>query len=152
MRSFKYDGFVIQATGDLNFSSSLLLDMIFIEKSYARDERGSFLHEKIEMVEFDMGYKRWLNGRFSVSLSIASLYRIGDVKIMEDHRPSSEVWTTSAYDPTHYGISMGVQYEFMSEAPWAPSLDLRYFYSLNKKSGETADQFSAAFLFRFPIQ
>ncbi len=100
-------GLHLQALGDLNEYSSLMLDVMFGMYKFCK-ETPQFLDEyKLEAVNFDFGYRRHLGGKFWGSAGLGSMYswRVTQQVTSKPTRNAESDFSSL------YSFVMGLQYE-----------------------------------------
>jgi len=108
--------------------------------------------EQTQLMHITMGYKRWLNERFAVSLAFFSSYSMGDPKIVHNDFAPGDEPTTSARDTTEYGFDLALQSELWQKDRIALILDSRYSRSLTNKPSESADHYGFLLGIRYFVQ
>lgn len=140
------------AVGDISDHSGLEVAMFYMPKMFFRDADGLFIAEKVQMLQVNMGYRRWLNPYFSTSLTFYSTYAIGDEEIVHsDFNPRNSVGT-SARDRTEYGFDWALQGDLYSWDKSAIVLDLRYSMNVTPKKDEKADHYGVMLGYRYLLK
>lgn len=143
-------GFV--ATGDLNTSGALEISMFYMRKAYFREDAANFIAERTYLMHIGMGYRWWLQPRFSTSLTFTSSYTMGEPQMIFSNLNSGQEIKTSATDITDYGIDLAAQYEIYQSSNLALIIDARYGYNLTSKAHERGDHFGALLALRYLVQ
>lgn len=138
--------------GDINTKSSLEVGLFFFNKQYQRDLQGRFLVEQTKLAHITMGYRRWLNEKFSMSFTLASGYAMGDPLIVYSDFLPSDNMDTSARDTTEYGLDIALQAELWKKEDMAVVLDTRLSKSFTPKADEKADHFAVMLAFQYTLQ
>lgn len=138
--------------GDINDKGSLEIGIFQMNKVYIRDEFSKFIAEQAALTHITMGYRRWLDEYFSLSLSFYSAYSMGEPKIIYSDFPVGSEIDTSAQDTTEYGFDMAAQFELYNQPNYAIVLDARYSTSVTPKKNENADHFGLLLGFRYLYQ
>jgi hypothetical protein len=143
-------GFIVN--GDLNDHGSLEIAIFHMNKMYFRDLGGQFVSEQTEMIQVDMGYRRWLNSQLSTGVTFFSTYSIGDPKSIHNDFTPANVLDTSARDNTEYGLDLSIQAEIWAKEKTAVTLDARYALSVTSRPNERGDHYGIFLAYRYLVQ
>lgn len=143
-------GFVVD--GDVNDRGSLEIAMFHMNKLYFRDLGGSFVTEQAELMQIEMGYRRWLNTQISTGVTFFSTYSIGDPKTIHNDFAPANVLDTSARDITEYGLDLSIQAEIWAKEKAAVTLDARYAASVTNRPNERGDHYGIFLAYRYLVQ
>lgn len=143
-------GFV--TNGDLNSTGSLEIAMFHMNKIYYRNLNTRYLAEKTELLHISLGYRRWLNEKFSVGLDFYSEHSIGQHQILHSESNVDLDIDTSARDTTENGLDFSLLGEVWARDEKSVTLDLRYSYSISNKENEKGDLFSLFLAYKFYVQ
>jgi hypothetical protein len=142
-------GEAILVNGDISEHGQLEADTFHMVKSFFRDQNGQFIGEQTEMVQINLGYRRWLSESFSAAFSFYSSYSMESPKIVHsDFQPENAI-DTSARDTTEYGFDFSIQSELWHEKFWALTTELRYSASVTPKKDEKADLYGVIIGLRY---
>lgn len=144
--------FGLVVNGDINNRGSLEIAMFHMNKLYFRDLGGSFVTEQAELVQIDMGYRRWINTQLSTGVTFFSTYSIGDPKTIHNDFAPANVLDTSARDITEYGLDLSIQAEIWAKEKAAVTLDARYAVSVTNRPNERGDHYGFFLAYRYLVQ
>lgn len=135
-------GFGISGSGDISDYSALEIQMFYTQKYFFREHDGQVLSEKTELIQFSMGYRRYLLVDFlRIGLDFFSTYSIGDPQVIHNDFINGTEMTTSARDITEYGLDFILQTELWRQDKYAVILDSRYSLSFTNKNQEYGNSY-----------
>lgn len=145
-------GAALVANGDLNDKGSLEIGLFYLNKLYLREQSGLQLIEQAGLVHVTMGYRRWLSDIFSASLSLSTMYPIGEVQVVHNDFPANSGVETSARDTADYGADLAFTADFFKHETWNLVSEARYSFLFTKRDGEKADHYGVLIGIRTTIQ
>lgn len=145
-------GFGIIAIGDINDKSSLELGLLYGNKVYLREVGPDTVEEQTQILHATVGYRYWLNRRWSVTGSFYTGYAIGDPSTIRRSLPDGEDHPTSAHDTSESGFDLSVEAELYQHERFAAVINTRYSYAYPMKSDEKSNQYGVLFGVRYFIQ
>ena len=143
-------GFV--TNGDLNEKGSLEIALFHLNKIYYRNLNDRYLAEKTELIHVTLGYRRWLNEKFSWGLGFYGAYSIGTYQTLHSESNVDLEIDTSARDTTEYGLDGSIMSEIWSRDQTSVTLDFRYSYSISNKENEKGDHLGLFLAYKYIIQ
>lgn len=145
-------GFAVSVQGDLGPKSSLEISLFHLYKAYLVEKSNQFLEEETEIIQINIGYRRWLGQTFSAGLFFGSLYSLDEPKtIHSDFNLASAPPTTSANEATKYAAEVSLQTQIYERDNKFINLDFRYLHLLSPKADERGDHYGLFFSFNFLI-
>ncbi|ASD65042.1 hypothetical protein [Bdellovibrio bacteriovorus] len=145
-------GISLVANGDVDNKGSLEIAVIYMNKTYFREDGSRTVAEKTPLMHITMGYRRWWTELFSTSLALYTSYPMGLVDVLHNDFTPEEDMGTTARSTTETGLDLALQYELINRERFSIVAEGRYSYSLTKKSNEYADQYGASIGIRYFIQ
>jgi len=136
-----FGGFYLIFEGDLNSVGSLEIDLSYFQKLFTREFSNQFVAEKTEILNVNLGYRRWISNKISIGLGFSSMYTIGEKSIIFSEFTPSNSPDTSASAIVKYGAEFSAQFELWSNQYYSIFFDNRYNYSFSNKEKESADHF-----------
>lgn len=152
VKSPLFGDFSFIANGDISDHGALEVTMFHMQKLFVREQGGSYLAEQTELIHITMGYRRWLNSFFSVSIAFFSSYAMGDPRVIHNNLPSGSELTTSAHDITEYGFDFSLQTEVWKNQFYSILVDTRYSRSVTAKVNENSDHYGALIALKYVVQ
>jgi len=144
--------FGILLNGDVNEKGGLEIALFHMNKVFFRDLGANFVSEQTELIQIEMGYRRWINPQFSAGLNFYSSYSIGDPVTLHNDFAPANVLDTSARDTTEYGVDLSLQIEIWSEEKASVILDGRYSLSVTSRPNERGDHYGMFLAYRYLVQ
>lgn len=144
-------GFGLIALGDLNKHGALEVGVFTLRKYYLKERDFRYLLQSAELLHITMGYRYYINERFSTSLTFFSGYALGNPTTHYTQFTPAEQMDTSAKDKVEYGFDIAGQFEIASYKNFGMLVDGRYSWSLTPKERERSDHYGIMFALRYII-
>ncbi len=146
-------GVALIAEGDVDKNGGVEIGLFYLHKPYFREKRGAFLVEKMKRMDITLGYRHWVSDRFSAALAFSTAYSMGDAQEIRKDAGLPTDFSTTASKITEYGVNLSLLSELHRfKNGDALTLDARYTYPLNGKSGERNDVVGAVIGVKFFVQ
>jgi hypothetical protein len=144
--------FALIADGDVNEHGGLELGIFRLHKLFYRSQGMSSVVQGEELLQIDMGYRRWIGSVFSAALSFYSTYSFSaPVTVHNDFGPGLTP-NTSAQETTLYGLDFSVQAEIWSQGRFSVMLNGIYSLPVTVKQNEKADMYGVIIGLRYFVQ
>ena len=140
------------AQGDLNSNGGLEIGLFHMNKLYFRQSNGSYVAEKTELIQIDLGYRYWLTHYIAAGLGFYSAYAIGTPAVEHSDFSIGANIDTSAQDTTEYGFDFSLQGEVWSQGNFSVILDARYVQSVTNKQNESGNHYAFLVGLKYLIQ
>lgn len=144
-------GFGLSVQGDLGPKSNIEIGLFHLYKNYLIEKSNGFLEEETEVIQINVGYRRWFSSVFSAGLFLSSLYSLGDPQITHTDFTVADTPSTSARETAKYAGELSLQTEIYKNENRFINLDLRYLYLLSPKADEQGNHYGIFFSFNFLI-
>lgn len=142
----------IMLEGDLDHHGGPEIGIFYKLNHYHRRDNLNHVVERVKRIYITMGYRHWVNSRFSGAAAVYSAYSIGDYTTLHhDYTNSRAVVNTSARDITEYGMDFSLQYEVYQSEFFTVLLDARYALNLTDKEHEDADEYGLLIGVKTPV-
>lgn len=138
--------------GDINDTGSLEISIFHMYKTYLREENNYSLMEKVQLMHISMGYRYWLNTRFSTALGFYSSYPMDEAVTVYNTFPIEGDIKTSARDKTEYGFDISIQTEIWGNSSFSIFADVRYALSITNENNEKGDHYGLLLGLKFLVQ
>lgn len=138
--------FGLQIQGDTSSKGSLEIALIHLYKDFYRVENSEYAAEYLEVMEVDMGYRRWIAPSLNFGIFLSSTYAMTDGQTVK-RIPENNFLETSRGDTTEFGIKLslqGVIWERGNEG-----ISLEYSYDRNTTARRNESQESQMFILSY---
>ena len=142
-------GLIVQ--GDINETGALEIAIFNMHKDYFINEDGKTLVEETRALDFDLGYRYWLNSTFAAGLAFSSAYSMGEPRLIHTDFIVGQL-ESSAHDPVEYGLDFSLQGELWRRDAYSIIADARYNLSFTNKSHEQGNHYGIEIGFKYLIQ
>ncbi len=147
-----YGNFGLIAQGDINDAGSLEIALFHMQKTYIREDASRIFAEKTELMHITMGYRYWINPKYSVSLALSSSYPMNQPKVIRNDLPIGQEIDTSSRDTVDYGFDFSVQSELWQKERYSVVADVRYGLSVTEKQNENGSHYGILIGLKYLIQ